>query len=138
MAAKAKFTDEELFDLITECRTSGVSDFQWCKEHGIKNSTCYAWIKKLRNKGVSIPESEYRRGSMNPQKNEVVKVDIVADAYTNDAPGIVEQNAPVSLSSQSISPTIEVQSGSLCIRFTNDVNPELFDRVLRSLGGCVW
>ena len=75
---------------------------------------------------------------MNPQKNEVVKVDIVADAYTNDVPGIVEQNAPVSLSSQSISPTIEVQSGSLCIRFTNDVNPELFDRVLRSLGGCVW
>ena len=74
MAAKAKFTDEELFDLITECRTSGVSDFQWCKKHRIKNSTFYAWIKKLRNKGESIPESEYRRGSMNPQKNEVVKV----------------------------------------------------------------
>ena len=28
MVAKASFTDEELFDLITECRTSGVSDFQ--------------------------------------------------------------------------------------------------------------
>ena len=138
MAAKARFTDEELFDLITECRTSGVSDFQWCKEHGIKNSTFYAWIKKLRNKGVSIPESEHHRGSMNTQKNEVVKVDIVEDAYTNDAPRRLEQNAPISPLSQSTSPTIEVQSGNLCIRFTNDVNPELFDRVIRSLGGCVW
>ena len=138
MAAKARFTDEELFDLITECRTSGISDFQWCKDHGIKNSTFYAWIKKLKNKGASIPESEYHRGSMNPQKNEVVKVDIVADAYTNDAPGRLEQNAPISPLSQSTSPTIEVQSGNLCIRFTNDVNPELFDRVIRSLGGSVW
>ena len=138
MAAKAKFTDEELFDLITECRTSGVSDFQWCKEHGIKNSTFYAWIKKLRNKGASIPESEHHRDSMKPQKNEVVKVDIVADAYTNDEPRRLGQNTPISLSSQSTSPTIEVQSGNLCIRFTNDVNPELFDRVIRSLGGSVW
>ena len=138
MAAKARFTDEKLFDLITECRTSGVSDFQWCKEHGIKNSTFYAWIKKLRNKGASIPESKHHRGSMKPQKNEVVKVDIVADAYTNDEPRRLEQNTPISLSSQSTSPTIEVQSGNLCIRFTNDVNPELFDRVIRSLGGSVW
>lgn len=37
--ARRMFNDDKLFQLITECRNSGLSDFQWCREHGIKNST---------------------------------------------------------------------------------------------------
>ena len=32
--SRRMFNDDELFQLITECRNSGLSDFQWCKEHG--------------------------------------------------------------------------------------------------------
>ena len=32
--SRRMFNDDELFQIITECRNSGLSDFQWCKEHG--------------------------------------------------------------------------------------------------------
>ena len=30
--------------------SSGLSDFQWCNEHGIKPGTFYNWVKRLRKK----------------------------------------------------------------------------------------
>lgn len=71
--SRRMFNDDELFQIITECRNSGLSDFQWCKEHGIKNSTFYSWIARLRKKGASIPDSA-KRHCPAPVKNEVVKV----------------------------------------------------------------
>lgn len=29
-----------------ECRSSGLSDYQWCMEHNINPSTFYNWVKK--------------------------------------------------------------------------------------------
>lgn len=36
------------FDRIMECRASGLSDAQWCRENNIKAPTFYYWVKKLR------------------------------------------------------------------------------------------
>ncbi|MGN0506571.1 MAG: IS66 family insertion sequence element accessory protein TnpA [Lachnospiraceae bacterium] len=132
--ARAMFTDNELFQLITECRSSGLSDFQWCREHGIKNSTFYAWIARLKKKGTSVPESS-RHQHPASLKNDVVKVDIVPDTYPVHE-NTMEQNTPLSQSmSASCNPTIEILSGNLCIRFTNEVHPELLGIILTSLGG---
>ena len=43
-------TADEQYRLIMECRSSGLSDFQWCNEHGIKPGTFYNWVKRLRKK----------------------------------------------------------------------------------------
>lgn len=32
-------TTEEQYQLIMECRSSGLSNFQWCTEHGIDPGT---------------------------------------------------------------------------------------------------
>ncbi len=34
-----KLTPKERFDLVMECRSSGLSDQQWCLEHGISRTT---------------------------------------------------------------------------------------------------
>ena len=37
-------TPQDRFDLIMECRRSGLTDHQWLKEQGIAPSTFYNWI----------------------------------------------------------------------------------------------
>ena len=37
----ARVPADQQFQLIMECRNSGLSDYQWCKEHGIHSLTFY-------------------------------------------------------------------------------------------------
>ena len=47
-------TADEQYQLIMECRSSGLSDYQWCTEHNINPGTFYNWVKRLRKKLVMI------------------------------------------------------------------------------------
>ena len=42
------------YQLIMECRSSGLSNYQWCTEHNINPGTFYNWVKRLRKKLVMI------------------------------------------------------------------------------------
>jgi hypothetical protein len=48
-------TDTEWINLIQECRTSGISDKEWCEQHSIPISTFYTKISRLRKKACDIP-----------------------------------------------------------------------------------
>ena len=41
-------TADEQYQLIMECRSSGLSEYQWCTEHNINPGTFYNWVKRLR------------------------------------------------------------------------------------------
>ena len=45
---KSRVPKEEQLKLINECRTSGMTDIDWCREHGIAVSTFYYWVKQPR------------------------------------------------------------------------------------------
>ena len=40
----------EQYRLVMECRQSGLSDYQWCLEQGIKPSIFYNWDKTSETK----------------------------------------------------------------------------------------
>ena len=72
-------TPEERFNLILECRNSGLTDYQWCKQKGISTNTLYRWINKFRQNGYpNIPKAK-GKSQIASAKQEVVKLDIVAD-----------------------------------------------------------
>lgn len=50
-------TDDEWMNLIQECRTSGLTDKEWCREHQIHSSNFYYHIRRLREMACEIPES---------------------------------------------------------------------------------
>ena len=61
---KSRVPKEEQLKLINECRTSGMTDIDWCREHGIAVSTFYYWVKQLRKEAAQIPapgQSSYIR-----------------------------------------------------------------------------
>ena len=54
MPSRHKFlTDAEWEKMICECKASGLSDWQWCRENGISTSSFYRHLKKFHNTTVA-------------------------------------------------------------------------------------
>lgn len=66
-------TDEEWLSLIQECRSSGLTDKQWCEAHQICPSNFYYQIRRFRKRACEIPESQSKT-PLTAQKQEVVQV----------------------------------------------------------------
>lgn len=62
--------------LIMECRQSGLSDYQWCKQNDIHPGNFYNWVSKLRKRGYSFPDYEAKSNAV-PNIQEVVKIDLI-------------------------------------------------------------
>lgn len=124
---------EEQLKLIMECRSSGLSDYQWCEAHGIHPGTFYNWVSKLRKAGVTLPDSESKHLGT-PVHQEVVKVDLVS----NPAPSttIMEQNTRIlAMPSTDASVAMEIVMDNSTIRFFNNTNLDLIRTTLQCLGG---
>lgn len=66
-------TDQEWLNLIQECRTSGMSDKDWCDLHHIQRSSFYYHIRRFRDNSCPIPETSHPVVS---EKQEVVQLRI--------------------------------------------------------------
>ena len=62
--------DSFWLERITQCRSSGLTDRQWCIENGIPVSTFYYHVRALRKKACEIPET----ADTSRQKQEVVQI----------------------------------------------------------------
>lgn len=54
MRAKRR-TEQEQYEIIMECRQSGLSDHQWCLEHDINPGTFYNWVRRFRKQACEFP-----------------------------------------------------------------------------------
>lgn len=60
-----------------ECRTSGLTDHEWCLQHDIKPGTFYNWVKRLRKAGC--PETPNAAGNHHsPRQQDVVKIELTS------------------------------------------------------------
>ena len=132
MKAK-RVSREERLKLIMECRSSGLSDYQWCEAHGIHSGTFYNWVSKLRKAGVTIHDSKSKHLGT-PLHQEVVKVDLVPEP--SPATTIMEQNTRIlAMPATDASVAMEIVMGNSTIRFFNNTNPDLIRTTLQCLGG---
>lgn len=66
-------SDQEWLELIQECRTSGLTDREWCRMHSISINTFYNKISGLRKKACEIPRTQ---AAPSRRQHEVVPVEI--------------------------------------------------------------
>ena len=76
MGTKLSRSQQEWLEIISECRASGLSDRQWCNEHGIAKSTFYHHLSKLKAESNKIPKCAAQANDI-PQVQEVVPLDIL-------------------------------------------------------------
>ena len=56
---KARVPMPEQIRLINECRQSGMTDADWCRENDIAVSTFYNWVSRCRKAAVYITVKMY-------------------------------------------------------------------------------
>lgn len=120
---KSRVPKEEQLKLINECRTSGMTDTDWCRKHGI-GSTFYYWVKQLRKEVAQIPAPAYGHSENPRHKQDVVPIDIVPERFP-------VQHTPYLDNSH----TLEIILGFATIRVTNETDPQLLSRTLQILKG---
>lgn len=125
---------QEQYRLIMECRSSGMTDYQWCEANGIKPGTFHSWVMRLKKKyDFDIPKRNRMRLSPSP-KQDVVRLDVVdEDMLVHNEPSLTDSTRSFSSSE----PAIEIHVSGLDIKVANHANPELVLHILRSIGGGV-
>lgn len=125
-------TAEEQYQLIMECRSSGLSDYQWCTEHDVNPGTFYNWVKRLRKKACyEIPPATGRNNYKPVPEQDVVKLEVISELPDTVFPAQEKQQS----TNLRIRPAIEIQAGTVSIKISNDVDPRLLSQVVRSVMG---
>lgn len=119
----------EWMSLVTECRQSGLSDAAWCERNGIKPSSFYNAVTRLRRKACEIPEPVGKANTLDltASHQDVVRIDIQEDLPL-DIPRQYESSLHLDNSH-----TIEIETKELSIRMSNSVHPDLLRVVLMTL-----
>ncbi len=123
-ARKVRVPMGEQIRIINECRQSGMTDADWCRENDISVSTFYNWVSRCRKAAAAqIPPPNYGHCEIPRSKQDVVPIDIVSDHLT-------EQNTASRMHLDN-SHTIEVAMKDTVIRIHNNADPILLTRTLR-------
>lgn len=131
MRAKRKSIEEQ-YQLVMECRQSGLSDHNWCLENDIKPGTFYNWVKRLRQKGTyDIPDPAGQETYAPVPKQDVVKIELVEEPVHIHKPVL----SSVPSNDASFSHSIELHIGDASVMVSNDVDPVLLARTIQLLQG---
>jgi transposase-like protein len=135
MRGSRKSVDEQ-YALVIECRSSGLSDHQWCIQHDINPGTFYNWVKRLRQKACyDIPAATGRERLTTPVKQEVVKVGIIPDQAAEQPAQQPSLEANTMELEDLATVPIEIRTSGAVYRITNNIDPRLLSQILHSLGG---
>ncbi len=131
---RARTTPEQQLAYITQCRQSGMTDADWCRENDIPISTFYSWVGRCRKNACSVPAPSYGHSVKTAVEQDVVPVNIVAA----DLPSKTMAPAASSVTLQEKpyldnSHTIEVSMQSMTIRISNQADLDLLAGTLRLL-----
>lgn len=127
-------SQDEWFQLIRECRNSGLSDRTWCEQHGILVSSFYNAVKRLRKSACDIPLSSNRRtyalDLTSASKQEAVQIDLCPDPYPEAVPPAKQMCPAPHLDNPH---TIELMMDNVSLKVSNSADPFLLQQIIRML-----
>ena len=140
---KPKVSRDEQIRLIHECRSSGMSDSQWCLQHGIRPGTFYNWVSRIKKKGDAYIPAPGGAAEYWPEaKPDIVQINLVREDAKSiaDSQEIAKPIGPAlpSQPEHSITipaPVMELELNRAKLRISNGTDPELLLQVLQILRG---
>ena len=122
-ASQIRHTDDEWMEIISECRNSGLSDSDWCQEHGISKYTFYKAVARLRRKACELPSRSFA-GRLEPRSQDVVRISLESEKLPADNPSCIRFPDY----------TIGITCGNVTIHLSNDADINLAEDVIRMTG----
>lgn len=126
--ANKRLDYDKIYELVMQCRQSGLSDRQWCLDNNIVPSTFYYWIRKLRQRACyTLPETASRKESVSvaSARQDVVCVNIQPDPVHE----VKKMDTPCFQDAT----TVALQYGGVRIALADDFNEQTLKRVLLTL-----
>lgn len=124
---------KEQYRLIMECRSSGLTDHQWCLEHDIKPGTFYNWVKRLRSSGCGdIPAAS--RSQTCGRRQEIVKIEMENPGVFDCSPTAFRNQPKIHHPMPGQAAEMEILSSDWSIRIPNGTDPDLLRLTLQMLG----
>lgn len=121
---KPRISAKEQYQLIMQCRQSGLSDHQWCLEHDIHPGTFYNWVRRLRqNPDLIIPEKTEPQNRSVPRQ-EFVKVELTSA----EPPSLCQETYPSPICGTS--DAMELSFHGITLRIPNGTDPQLLVHLL--------
>ena len=126
--ANKRLDYDKIYELVMQCRQSGLSDRQWCLDNNIVPSTFYYWIRRLQQRACyDLPETAFRKQNLPVAAagQDVVCVNIQPDPAREvkkiDTPGCTDAAKVV------------LQYGNVKIALADDFKEQTLKRVLLTL-----
>ena len=108
---------EEWKELIIQCKSSGLSDYQWCRQNNVSLTSYYRNLKKLRNE-INFSDVTPNNTSM-PEIHEVVPLEIQEETLQREL-----NNSDVLL------PAARISIGTIEIELFNHTEPSVLKQLL--------
>lgn len=125
--ANKRLDYDKIYELVMQCRKSGLSDRQWCLDNDIVLSTFYYWVRRLRQHACyDLPETKCSgRNVSATERQDVVCVNILTDP--------VRETAGIPAVSILEAANIFLQYGGVSIALSNNFEEQILKRVLLTL-----
>ncbi len=117
-----KTTTTDWFPIINKCRTSGLSDHQWCKENDISYSTFYYHVRRLKKEACELPTSA--RKCTVPMEQEVVQLNFET---------IDESAYEMETSESFATPAITLRINNVHLHISNSANATVISNTIQAL-----
>ena len=119
-------SDRHWYDIIQQCRTSGLCDNQWLQENNIKSATFYYHVKQLRKKACDLPVSTGRSNRHN-EVQEVVPIIL-------DEPKIISTPllAEIAMASDTTM-AVRLTVNGISVEFSNSATQDVIKNTLTAL-----
>jgi len=123
----------EWYEIVMECRKSGLSDAAWCEQNNICAPAFYNAVSRLRKRACEVPASARKSAFLDftSSKQEVVKIEVTPEETSKHSVSVIDTQETYLDNSH----TIEITTNGINIKLNNFVNPVLLERILYSLRG---
>ena len=116
----------EQIRLINECRQSGMTDADWCRENDIAVSTFYNWVSRLRKEACcEIPESISKVEPAPSPAQDVVRFNFNPKAERPESMFPVQPALGNPSRISELSARIEISLGGATFRIANGADPAI-------------
>ena len=74
LAVHNAYRTENWTTLIQECSASGLSNREFCRQHGISEKSFYYWLRKLRNEAAEASDSHLVKLDLTPTGEDMLHI----------------------------------------------------------------
>lgn len=135
---KAIGTVGERLQLIKDWQLSGLTISEWCRRNGIHKNTLSNWIHRFRKQGLlETPAVIPKPITRDPISQDIVRIEVARNSGSDSSEIIPETAAmiPGPQFSDNKGAVMEITLGSVQIKVSNQVNPQLLAEAIHLLGG---